>query len=79
MSEKRLKGRIEELENTLREIRKYCNHLHNDCKYNLNDGHIRKIRNICKRELDKVEDKELVIPVEKFKQLSIFDDEVANA
>ena len=48
MSDKKLKGRIEELENNLREIQKFCNHLHNDCKYNLNDGHIRKIRNICK-------------------------------
>lgn len=50
---RRKKGRIEVLENTLREILHFCNHLHNDCKYNLNDGHIRKIRNICKRELDK--------------------------
>ena len=50
--------RIYNLECTLREILKFCNHLHNDCKYNLNDGHIRKIRNICKRELAKVEDVE---------------------
>lgn len=55
---KRKKGRIEVLENTLREILHYCNHLHNDCKYNLNDGHIRKIRNICKRELEILGDKE---------------------
>lgn len=53
---KKEKGRIEVLENTLREILHYCNHLHNDCKYNLNDGHIRKIRNICKRELGKKEE-----------------------
>lgn len=51
MSEKRLNGRITKLEDTLKEILHYCNHLHNDCKYNLNDGHIRKIRNICRREL----------------------------
>lgn len=38
---------------TLREILKYCNYLHNDCKYTLHDGHVRKIRNICKRELQK--------------------------
>lgn len=44
--------RIYQLECTLREILKFCNHLHNDCKYNLNDGHIRKIKNICKRELN---------------------------
>lgn len=79
MSDKKLKGRIEELENTLREIQKYCNHLHNDCKYNLNDGHIRKIRNICKRELNKVKDNREIIVDEKFKQLSIFDEEVTNA
>lgn len=42
---------IYDLECALREIIHYCNHLHNDCKYNLNDGHIRKIRNICKRKL----------------------------
>lgn len=50
---KSIQGRVEELENTLREIQKYCNYLHNDRKYDLNDGHIRKIRNICKRELEK--------------------------
>lgn len=50
---KSIQGRVEELENTLREIQKYCNYLHNDCQYDLNDGHIRKIRNICKRELEK--------------------------
>lgn len=50
---KSIQGRVEELENTLREIQKYCNYLHNNRKYNLNDGHIRKIRNICKRELEK--------------------------
>lgn len=59
MSEKQKNGRIEELENTLREIQKFCNHLHNDCKYSLNDGHIRKIRNICKRELDKSKNREV--------------------
>lgn len=71
--------RIYNLECTLREILKFCNHLHNDCKYNLNDGHIRKIRNICKRELAKVKDIEIVETEEKYKQLSIFDDEVINA
>lgn len=75
MSDKKLNGRIEQLENTLREILKFCNHLHNDCKYNLNDGHIRKIRNICKRELAKVKDVEVK---DIYKQLSIFDKEVTN-
>ena len=46
-------NRTYQLECTLREILKYCNYLHNDCKYRLDDGHIRKIRNICKRELEK--------------------------
>lgn len=80
MSDKKLKGRVEELENTLREIQKFCNHIHNDCKYSLNDGHIRKIRNICKRELakSKIGDVEIVETEEKYKQLSIFDDEVIN-
>lgn len=49
---KKEKGRVEVLENTLREILHLCNHLHNDCKYRLNDGYIRKIRNICKKALN---------------------------
>lgn len=52
------KNKMYRLECSLREILKYCNHLHNDCKYNLNDGHIRKIRNICKRELKSEEQDE---------------------
>lgn len=64
MSEKRLKGRIEQLENTLLEILHYCNHLHNDCKYNLNDGHVKKIRNICKRELGLTDAKRRNIQIE---------------
>ena len=48
------KNKMYDLECTLRQILKFCNHLHNDCKYDLNDGHIRKIRNICKRQLEKV-------------------------
>ena len=46
-----------QLKDTLREILHFCNHLHNDCKYRLNDGHIRKIRNICKKVLN--EEKEM--------------------
>lgn len=49
---KKEKGRVNVLEDKLREILHFCNHLHNDCKYNLNDGYIRKIRNICKKVLN---------------------------
>lgn len=45
------------LECTLRCILHFCNHLHNDCKYNLNDGHIRKIRNICRKELKNIDNR----------------------
>lgn len=41
-----------QLKNTLKEILRFCNYLHNDCKYRLNDGYIRKIRNICKKALN---------------------------
>ena len=51
-----LKKRNYQLECTLREILKYCNYLHNNCKYTLNDGHIRKIRSICRRELNSEEE-----------------------
>ena len=40
------KGKNQRTEDVLRQILKYCNYLHNDCKYRLNDGHIRKIRKI---------------------------------
>ncbi len=39
------------LQDTLRELLHYLKHLHNDCKYNLNNGHIRKMRNIIIRRL----------------------------
>lgn len=44
----RLKGKNQRTEDVLRQILKYCNYLHNDCKYRLNDGHIRKIRKIIR-------------------------------
>ena len=48
-----------QLKEQLREILRFCNHLHNNCKYRLNDGYIRKIRNICKKALnEKTEVKE---------------------
>lgn len=45
---KKLKGKNQRTEDVLRQILKYCNYLHNDCKYRLNDGHIRKIRKIIR-------------------------------
>lgn len=53
----KLQQENKQLKDTLREILHFCNHLHNDCKYRLNDGHIRKIRNICKKVLN--EEKEV--------------------
>lgn len=44
----KLKGKNQRTEDVLRQILKYCNYLHNDCKYRLNDGHIRKIRKIIR-------------------------------
>lgn len=45
---KKIKGKNQRTEDVLRQILKYCNYLHNDCKYRLNDGHIRKIRKIIR-------------------------------
>ena len=54
---KKIKGKNQRTEDVLRQILKYCNYLHNDCKYKLNDGHIRKIRKII-RDYFGEEDKE---------------------
>ena len=54
---KKIKGKNQRTEDVLRQILKYCNYLHNDCKYRLNDGHIRKIRKII-RDYFGEEDKE---------------------
>ena len=54
---RQIKGKNQRTEDVLRQILKYCNYLHNDCKYRLDDGHIRKIRKII-RDYFGEEDKE---------------------
>ena len=48
---KNAKNKTEHYKDVLRQIIHYCNYLRNDHKYSLNDGHIRKIKKICEREV----------------------------
>ena len=48
---KNAKNKAEHYKDVLRQIIHYCNYLRNDHKYSLNDGHIRKIKKICEREV----------------------------
>jgi len=48
---KNVNNKKEHYKDVLRQIIHYCNYLRNDHKYSLNDGHIRKIKKICEREV----------------------------
>lgn len=43
---------LEKYKEVIEEVREYVNYLHNNCKYRLNDGHLRKLKKI----LDKAGD-----------------------
>lgn len=49
---KTLNNRVKFLEDTFLQLLHYSNFLHNNCKYRLNDGHIKKIRNIIRKALN---------------------------
>lgn len=48
---KNVNNKKEHYKDVLRQIIHYCNYLRNDHKYSLNNGHIRKIKKICEREV----------------------------